>query len=41
MSIAITWSHAGMDWLGRPLDPEAFDAKEATTRMRRSRTRRA
>jgi hypothetical protein len=30
-----------MDWLGGPLDPEAFDATQATVRMRRARTRRA
>jgi hypothetical protein len=29
-----------IDWLGGPPDPEAFDAVEATARMRRGRTRR-
>jgi hypothetical protein len=30
-----------LEWLGGPLDPEAFDAAQATARMRRRRTRRA
>jgi hypothetical protein len=30
-----------MDWLGGPPDPEAFDAAQATARMRHGRTRRA
>lgn len=30
-----------LDWLGGPFDPEAFDAAQATARMRRRRTRRS
>jgi hypothetical protein len=34
--------HADLvDWLGGPLDPEAFDAAQATARMRQGRKRRA